>query len=374
MRQLAATVILMLCLAPAALAGDLHATLVAAMQGTRTPGMAMLVIRDGKVADVGVAGVRRNDSPDPARPGDVWLIGSDGKAMTATLIGRLADAGVLSWSKPLSAMLPELAAGMRPEYRGVTLPQLLSHHAGLPHDVSDETFFAGFYGDKRPLPAQRRAYIARALSEAPVAPPGTKFSYSNTGYLIAAAIAERATGVSYEDLMRREVFGPLHMTSAGFGPPGPGQPQGHHDGKPVSRPEQSNPLMFAPPGNIHLSIGDWGRFCLDQIAGAAGKGRLLKPATYRLMQSVQPGGGDAGFGWGVVATAAGFQGPALTHSGSDGNWDALAILFPTRRSGAIIVANAFDDMGGDKAAKAALKAVLPSLSPPAAAPAPPVRP
>ncbi|HEY2179823.1 MAG TPA: serine hydrolase domain-containing protein [Caulobacteraceae bacterium] len=374
MRQLVAAFCIAFSLAAPAWAGDLHDTLVAAMAGTATPGMAMAVIRDGAVADVGVAGVRRNDRPDPARIDDVWLIGSDGKAMTATMIARLVDKGVLSWSKPLSAMLPDLAAGMRPEYRPVTLTQLLSHHAGLPHDISDTKVFEGFYSDTRPLREQRLAYIARALAEAPVAPPGTKFSYSNTGFLIAAAIAERATGVSFEDLMRREVFGPLKMTSAGFGVPGPGQPQGHTGGKPVSRPDQSNPAMFAPPGNMYFSIGDWARFCLDQIAGANGGGRLLKPATYRLMQSVQPGGGDAGFGWGVVDPVAGYKGPGLTHSGSDGNWYALVVLFPSRRSGALVAANAGEDMGGDKADKAALKAVLPTLSARVASPAPSARP
>ena len=182
-----------------------------AMRGTAVPAMAVLEMRDGQVAREAVRGVRRNDGGDPARIDDAWLIGSDAKPMTAALIARLVDRKVLSWSTPLSDMLPTLAQQMRPDYRGVTLEQLLSHHSGLPHDFSDEAFFTAFFHDTRALPEQRLDYIAKALTEAQVAPPGSKFEYSNTGFLIAAVIAERAVGKPYEALIRQEVFEPLGM-------------------------------------------------------------------------------------------------------------------------------------------------------------------
>lgn len=63
----------------------------------------------------------------------------------------------------------------------------------------------------------------------------------------------------------------------------------------------------------------------------------------------------------------------LMHAGSDGNWMALVLLFPVTENGVLTVANAGPDMGGEKAAKAALKAVLPELAPPAPAPVKPAR-
>lgn len=75
--------------------------------------------------------MRRLGSADPVRRGDGWRLGSDGKAMTATMIARLVEQGVLSWDTRLDQMLPDLAASMHPEYRGVTLPDLLSHRSGL---------------------------------------------------------------------------------------------------------------------------------------------------------------------------------------------------------------------------------------------------
>jgi CubicO group peptidase (beta-lactamase class C family) len=236
------------------------------------------------------------------------------------MIARLVDRGVLTWNTPLSAMLPELADQMRPEYRVVTLVQLLSHHAGLPENVGDMTFIEGFLTDKRPLNVQRLDYVARALGEAPAYLPGSDFGYSNSGFLIAAAIAERATGKTYEALMRREVFQPLGMSTAGFGAPPAGHPTGHEADKPVG---PSNSAMFAPAGNLHMSVGDWARFCVDQLAGAKGKGTLLSPASYHVMQTAQPNG-PTGLDWGVQTSIAGRKGPVLVHSGSNGYWFAYA--------------------------------------------------
>ncbi|GAA0707415.1 serine hydrolase domain-containing protein [Dokdonella soli] len=348
-------------------ASDLDAVLAKAMDGTQTPALAVLEMRDGKIAQEAVRGVRRNDRFDLAKISDVWATGSDGKPMTAALIAKLVDRGVLSWNTPLSKMLPDLAETMRPEYRTVTLIQLLSHRSGLPQDTSDLAFFATFFTDARSLPQQRLAYISRALTEAPAVAPDSAFSYSNTGFIVAAVIAERATRSSYEDLMRREVFQPLGMASAKFAATHDGQPRGHRAGKPVTaayvKADDGNPLMFAPAGGeLHLSLRDWAQFCLDQMAGAQGHGKLLTAASYHLMQT-DPHGGNAAVGWGVQDAIGGRKGPVLLHLGSDANWYAVVVLFPKSGTGALVAANAADDMGGDKAVTAALGALLPNLSP-----------
>ncbi len=347
-----------LACAAAASAADLSGSLAKALEGTQAPAIAALSMRGGKVVDEGVAGARRNDQPGAATLADPWLIGSDGKPMTATLVARLVDRGVLSWSTPLAQMLPELAAGMRPEYRGVTLLQLMSHHAGLPHDTADIAFFNTFFADTRPLPAQRLAYLAKALAEAPVGPPDKQFEYSNTGFIVAAVVAERAAHASYEELMRKEVFEPLGMTHVQFGPTHEGQPLGHVKGAPAKAAD-ANPLMFAPAGNVSLPMGDWAAFCLDQMAGAHGRGKLLKPESYARMQTPQAGGGSAGLGWGIQASLAGHAGPVLMHAGSDGNWYAVVALFPASESGVLVVANAGEEMGGDKATRSAMMGLLP---------------
>ncbi|MCK9689322.1 serine hydrolase domain-containing protein [Scleromatobacter humisilvae] len=357
---------LLLCACLALLAGAASAQDTAAadaldnaMRGTAVPAMAVLEMRDGQVAREAVRGVRRNDGTEPARLDDAWLIGSDAKPMTAALVAKLIDRKLLSWTTPLSEMLPTLASRMRPEYRGVTLEQLLSHHAGLPHDASDEAFFNAFFHDTRPLPEQRLDYIGKALAEAPVAAPGTKFEYSNTGFLVAAVIAERVAGKPYEALVRQEVFEPLGMHGVEFGAMHANQPQGHHDGKPAQLAD-TNPDMFAPAGNMAMPLRDWAAFCLDQMAGGEGHGRLLSAASYREMQTVQPGGGSAGLGWGIQASLGGHAGPVWMHAGSDGTGYAIVALFPASKRGLLVVANAGDEMGGAKAARDAMVALMKS--------------
>ncbi len=349
--------------APVAPLGDLDGVLAKAMQGTKVPAMGVLVMRDDKVAGVAVRGVRRNDATDPVRIGDVWHIGSDGKAMTVTMIARLMDRGVLSWTTPLEILLPDQAATMNPQYRKVTLVQLLSHHTGLPHDLKDLKALEALAKSMETAPPekQRAAYVSLALRDTPVGPVGA-FNYSNTGLIVAAVAAERATGKPFEQLITEEVFTPLGMTHVGFGATPVGQPQGHSGGKP-NAPGDGNPEFFAPAGNMYLPLGEWALFCLDQLRGAAGRGRLLKPETYTLIQSPQPGEGHAAMGWGVQDKIQGHQGPVLVHAGSDTTWFAVAALFPKTQGGVLVVANAGDSMGADKAAIAALRDAVGSVSP-----------
>jgi CubicO group peptidase (beta-lactamase class C family) len=347
--------------------------LAKAMEGTATPGMAAIVIRDFKPEPERVAGLRRLGGSQKVAPGDRWHLGSDGKAMTATLIARLVEQGVLAWDRPLAQMLPKLAGGMRPEYRDVTLPELLTHRAGLPENHDDDTYFQTFYTDKASATAQRLRYLGVALADAPVGPHGGHGSYSNTGLLTAAACAEQATGKPFETLIATEVFRPLGMTSFSFDQyGGPNEPSGHVDGRVADHPLDANPRMFAPAGAMRFTLPDWARFCVDHLKGDNGQGRLLRRESYQFLhqpQDVQDGKGWA-MGWGAGPAAVGRKGPVLTHSGSDGNWNALVVLFPRTGAGVLVATNSADSMGGDKASVAALRALAATVAEPVAPVAP----
>lgn len=340
--------------------------LVEAMAGGATPGMAAMVIRDFRAEPELTAGIRRLGDPGLAAPGERWHLGSDGKAMTVTLVARLVEQGVLTWDRPLDQMLPQLASGMRPEYRDVTLPDLLSHRSGLPENHDDTDFFNSFYVDKAKPTAQRLRYIETALRDAPVGPKRAEPSYSNTGLLIAAAAAERASGKSFEALIVEQVFRPLGIGSISFDQfGGPGEPAGHVDGRIADRQLDANPRMFAPAGAMRMNLPDWARFCIEHMKGEHGRGRLLTADTYRFLHAAQ---GDTGFalGWGARSSAMGLQGPVLTHAGSDGNWNALVALFPQTGDGVLVAANAGESMGGDKASLTALRALAVTVAKPLA--------
>lgn len=333
---------------------DLSARLEPLLTGTDVPGLATLTIRDGEIVGQGVAGVRDLGSRIPATTDDVWHLGSDGKAITATAIARLVEQGVLSWEAPLETLLPELAATMRPEYRRATLLDLLSHRSGLPDIIGMEETLA-FYDDPRPVMEQRRAYAAVALTQAPVVEPRTTQSYSNGGYILAAAVAERATGKPIEQLTAELVLQPLGMTTAAFGPTALGQPLGHEAGKPLTGPRADNPAVLAPAGELHMSLQDWARFVLDQMEGEAGRGRLLSAESYRLLHTAQDGK-VAGLGWGTPAAFGGMAGRFLTHVGSNGYWHAIVVARLDNRSAVLTVVNSGEGSQAETVNRAALRA------------------
>ena len=165
--------------------------------------------------------------------------------------------------------------------------------------------------------------------------------------------------------MQREIFVPLGMTSARITDPTSPEPLGHKNGRPVVNTANVFPLLYAPAGDWYLSLGDWAKFCLDQMEGSQGRGHLLKTATYRFMQSqqIKSEGGGVGLAWGIFPTIMGYAGPFLEHTGSDETWYASAALRPATDSGVLAVSNAGETMGGEKAANRALKAGLEEVAP-----------
>jgi CubicO group peptidase (beta-lactamase class C family) len=341
-------------------AATVQAAIVAGLKMSQVPGMGAAVIRGGHLAVIAVGGVRRLGKSDPVTQDDPWLIGSNAKPMTATMILRLVEQHRLSLDAPLSSLDPALAAAARPDYRAITLRQMLSHTSGLPHDYHDIPRIMTFFSDRRSPPEQRIAYLKLALTDAPLSPPGTAFHYSNTGFILAGAIAEHATGLSYEELMQREIFAPLGMTGVHVGlPPADGN-HGHMDGKLAAAKDEIPPMMN-PAGGVSLSLPVWAKFCIDQLDGAKGHGRLLSAAGYKQMQSPMPVTGN-GLDWGNDAMIGRWKGPVLVHTGSDEAWESIVVLFPQSGSALLVNANGDRNMGGEPAAKSVLRALLPLVT------------
>ena len=183
--------------------------------------------------------------------------------------------------------------------------------------------------------------MARALQAAPEHKPGTTYSYSNVGFVLAGMMAEEATRTPWEDLMRRRVFEPLKMASAGFGPPGgkgqSDQAWGHRaSGNLVEAVYEDNPPAMGPAGTIHCSVADWARFASLHLQGSVGGVTLVKPETLKALHTPRTREEYAG-GWSVVERSWAGPGKALTHTGSNTYWYCtiwarpVAKLRPPRR-------------------------------------------
>jgi len=343
--------------ADAGLRPFLEQTLAAARDKAHLPAVAALIQIDGKIEAEAALGVRALGHPEPVTVNDRWHLGSDTKAFTATMIARLVEQHVMSFDDTLAASFPAFAAEMDPAYRNVTVTQLLSHTAGLPtlSDDKDLPPFLAVLKSARGVKAQRAAVARHYLTMPPASKVG-EFSYSNIGYIIAGAIAEARTGKTWEDLVRQQVFAPLGIRNAGFGPPGTSgkfdQPLGHDEKAGALVPldpadaESDNPPALGPAGTINITLRDWLRFAQDQLDGTHRRGKLLKAETYRRLHT--PVTAVYAYGWGVKLETDGTP-SLLTHTGSNGFWVADIRIMPKHDMIFLVVTNA-----GNEGAKEAV--------------------
>jgi CubicO group peptidase (beta-lactamase class C family) len=311
------------------------------------------------LVEIGAVGLRAVGYAERVTPADVWHIGSLTKSMTSTLAAVLIEQGRIDWETTVSDVFPDLAAGFRPEYATVRLEELLTHTAGLVVDLSRAPSWSSLRTSPDPLRVQRRRLVAEYLALPPDSPRGT-YSYSNAGYVVAGAMLEEVTGQAWEDLMRRWVFGPLVMRTAGFGAPGsPGvrsEPWGHVSVAgawvPLSPgPNADNPLAIGPAGTVHASLADLALYFRLHLEGDVGRGTLLSPASFERLHQPAPGTTYA-CGWGV-GQRDWARGRVLTHEGSNGWWWATVWLAPNRDLGLFAATNA----GGTTTASAIDEAV-----------------
>ncbi|MEO8065038.1 MAG: serine hydrolase domain-containing protein [Pseudomonadota bacterium] len=351
---------MLLVAAPALADTQLQAFVDQALTQTREsaglPAAAALVQIKGRIEAQGAVGTREIHGDARVTTQDRWHIGSDTKAMTATLIARLVERGLVGFDDTLAQLFPGVAGRMDPQMQGVTLRQLLTHTAGLPPltDPAEIAAFDTLIARAKSMRAQRAMVVAYYLRRPPASPIG-EFAYSNLGYVIAGAVAESVSSKSWEEMLRADIWKPLGISSAGFGAPGKSrktdQPLGHMAIKDEwvsldpGDARSDNPPAVGPAGTVNITLADWVLFAQDQLEGLHGHGKLLKPETYRLLHT--PVKNRYAMGWGVLTDISG-ETSLLAHTGSNGYWVADLRILPKLDAISIVVTNA----GGDAAEKA----------------------
>ncbi len=318
------------------------------------PALAAAIVSRGELEAVGVCGVRERGSEVKVTLDDRFHLGSCSKAMTATLCAILIEKKQLAWD---SSLVDAFSADVKeplPAWKAVQLQHLLTNRSGAPANLDANGLWMRLFTSTESPVLQRLALAKGVLAREPESAAGEKYLYSNAGFSLAGAMAERAAKCDYEELMRRELFVPLGMTSAGFGPPGDGkslnQPLGH-SAKGVAvpwGPGADNPAAIAPAGRVHCSIGDWAKFIALHVDAENGRARLLSAESFARLHTPAAGPGEKyAMGW-IVAERPWADGKVLTHSGSNTMWFAVAWLAPKKDFAVLICAN----QGGDAAQKA----------------------
>jgi len=313
--------------------GNLQAVLEEIRAEAELPALAGMLIVGDEIVEIAATGVRTLGDPTPVTMDDKWHIGSNTKAMTATLAGIFVERGLIEWSTTIEDVFPELRGQIRSEFLDVRLDELLSHTAGVSNNFFETPFWATSRETEAPLKEQREVWVPQLLSLEPGASRGA-FAYSNSGYVVAGAMLERLTGESWERLMQREIFQPLGMNGAGFGPPGDpeaaaDQPRGHQGQGNSARPVYAdNPPALGPAGTVHVSLPQHAHFLIAHMKGAQGEDGIVTAATFKKLHTPFPESNYAQ-GWGV-AEREWARGSTLTHNGSNTMWFHTVWVAPER--------------------------------------------
>ena len=329
----------------------------AGMTTRRLVGVSVGIMEDGRTVFLkgyGSADLATGASVSPATR---FAIGSVTKQFTSAVILQLAAEGRLSIDDPVSKWLPDLTRAA-----DIRLRDLMGHVSGYPD------YYPLDFVDRRMLVPIGADSLARWYGHQPLDfEPGTRWSYSNTGFIILGRIAELVTGRPYAQLLRERVFAPLGMRHTSYEPArrdasyaqgyawfGLGDPE-------PAEPEAAG--WAAAAGGIWSTPEDlliWDRALLE--------GRVV-PAAY-LSQMTTPrrlaGGASTNYGFGLSVAVA--NGDTIwSHGGAVSGFAAQNTVVPRTRSAVVVLSNAEASVTSGPLVRMAI------TSPPPAAPRDPPR-
>jgi len=294
-----------------------------------------LVVRHGKEEFARAFGTART-------PEAMFLLASVTKTLTAAAVMTLVDREKLRLEDPVSKVIPEFAADSR---KTITLKHLLTHTSGLPDQLPENQAL-------RKSHATLLQFVEATVKTPLLFEPGTRYSYSSMGILLASEMARRITSTDFAEFVDRAVFQPLGMKRSVMGlgrfkreemvenqldhaapESGAGDPS-------AKEWDWNSPYwraLGAPWGTVHASAPDVARFYTEFLHPTE---RMLKPETARVMiQNHNPAGltpRGLGFAVGPGAGSSGCSERTFGHSGSSGTlvWadpakDAVCVVLTT---------------------------------------------
>jgi len=300
------------------------------LASTGVPSASIAIVKDGQIAYVQAYGDARLEPRTPARPEMRYSIGSVSKQFTATAILMLAEQGKLSLDDPVSRFVPDLTRA-----KEVTIRQLLSHTSGY-QDYWPQDYVPPFM-----LKEVNADNILDLWARKPLDfDPGTQWQYSNTNFVIAGLIIEKASGMPLLDFLSKNIFTPLGMQSVmnidqnrltdtdatgyaryGLGPLRPAVKEGKG-------------WLFAA-GELAMPAQDLAKWDIGII-----NQRLLKPASYHQFatDTLLKNGVGTEYGLGVFVREEGGR-RTLSHGGEVSGFTSENVVFPDDRAAIVVLTN-----------------------------------
>ncbi len=296
-----------------------------------------LVAKDGKVLLQKGYGFANRREHILCSAETVFDIGSLAKQFTAAAILLLESRGKLRVSDPIEKYLPHLP----PDKKSITLHQLLTHTSGVQSDFDLYEVLS------------EKAALKRILALPLSSPPGAQWRYSNGGYVLLASVVEAASGMSFQDFLRDNLFAPAGMNHTGFWgakAPAIGTKLFAH-GYDACR-EVSDPRSLAADTWYDLGGGEVVSNVLDlhRWMEVLTKGSLLPPRSReRMFMPVMPGkptnaysSSDYGYGWFIQTTLNGRR--RIQHGGDSVGFGCQLTWFPDEKLLLICLCNTRQDL------------------------------
>ncbi len=334
-----------------ALPADLDAQVTKAMRQFEVPGLALAVVKDGRVVLARGYGVRQLGNPTPVDANTLFQIASNTKAFTTAALSMLVDEGKLRWDDPVVKYLPWFQLSDPYVTRELTVRDLLTHRSGLGLGAGDLLWLHSGYSRAEILRRIRYARVATSFRSA--------YAYDNVLYIAAGELIPAITGTPWDRFISDRIFIPLGMTGArtsvsAFAPGADyAVPHGRMDGRVQVVPRDSADVT-GPAGGIVASVNDLAKWMILQLdSGRVGAQRLYTPARARdmwsgvtilpigdvppTMAALRPNFSEYGLGWFLRD----YRGRKIvTHTGGLAGMTSRTLLVPSERLGIILLTNA----------------------------------
>jgi CubicO group peptidase (beta-lactamase class C family) len=336
---------------------DLDSYVASSMKTFDVPGLAVAIVKDGKILVARGYGVRKLGDSTPVDEFTTFGIGSNTKAFTTAALATLVDEGKLSWDDPVYQRLPGFVMYDAYVSHEMTIRDLLTHRSGMGLGEGDLLFWPH-------TTYSREEIIYKLRFMKPASSFRSHYAYDNLLYMTAGQIVPAVTGVSWDDYIRQHIFMPLGMnhsnvTNANIQPSDDRAfPHSRVDGKLQVIPFE-NLDNAGPAGSINSCAADmakWVQMQLNRGKFAGRDRRLFSEERSKEMwspQTILPIGdpppalaglkanfADYALGWALRD----YHGRKLVgHTGGVGGFVSRVMLVPEENLGVVILTNAEED-------------------------------
>ncbi len=316
----------------------------------KIPGMAVGVVKDGKVVYAKGFGEKQLGSGDAVDANTIFSIASVSKNMTAAALAILVDEGKIDWDDKITKHIPWFQLKDPWVARELTIRDALTHQVGLGRILGNRLQFMTQSTRDEVLYQVRYMDLEK--------PFRSGYVYNNVMYSLAGQIIEYADGRTWDEFLKQKLFAPIEMTratttlSALETQDNKAYPHQEINGEVVSIARR-NWDNAGPAGGVNASINDLNKWMLMQL-GTSGtyKNQVIispkqmneihKPQVIRPMANAMDSQASYGLGWSILD----YKGKrVLTHGGATDGFNTFMYLMPELDLGIIVVGNTFNNFG-----------------------------